>query len=147
MAPPKIAVELQLAAGDAAWLEQMAAKHGLPDAGKALRIVLTYARDESLAALGGTEATESPCSPLAAHSFAIEGFHEGVLQTLQEANNCQSVSEAVRLLLCHVRASVSEALLFGLIRCKHPDGCTSCPGHAAAAAAKAAAPAAPAAAE
>ncbi|CAI7795368.1 unnamed protein product [Closterium sp. NIES-53] len=51
----KIPVELQLAADEAAWLAQMAATHGLPDAGKALRIVLTYARDENLGALGGKE--------------------------------------------------------------------------------------------
>ncbi|CAI5949004.1 unnamed protein product [Closterium sp. NIES-65] len=77
--------------------------------GKALRIVLTYARDENLGALGG--------------------------------------KEAVRLLLHHVQAAVSEAILFGLVRCKRPLNCTSCPAHAAAAAAKVAPSAAPAAAE
>ncbi|CAI5473240.1 unnamed protein product [Closterium sp. Yama58-4] len=143
----KIPVELQLAADEAAWLAQMAATHGLPDAGKALRIVLTYARDENLGALGGKEAIQSPSSSLATHSFEIESFHEGVLRKIQEANNCDSVSEAVRVLLHHVQAAVSEAILFGLVRCKRPLNCTSCPAHAAAAAAKAAPPAAPAAAE
>ncbi|CAI5512767.1 unnamed protein product [Closterium sp. Naga37s-1] len=143
----KIPVELQLAADEAAWLAQMAATHGLPDAGKALRIVLTYARDESLGALGGKEAIQSASSSLATHSFEIESFHEDVLQKIQEANNCENVSEAVRVLLHHVQAAVSEAILFGLVRCKRPLNCTSCPAHAAAAAAKAAPSAAPAAAE
>ncbi|CAI5515050.1 unnamed protein product [Closterium sp. Naga37s-1] len=124
----KIPVELQLAADEAAWLAQMAATHGLPDAGKALRIVLTYARDENLGALGGKEGLQSPSSSLATHSFEIESF-------------------AVRVLLHHVQAGVSEAILFGLVRCKCPLNCTSCPAHAAAAAAKAAPSAAPAAAE
>ncbi|CAI5997319.1 unnamed protein product [Closterium sp. NIES-64] len=147
MAAAKIPVELQLAADDAAWLAQMAATHGLPDAGKALRIVLTYARDENLGALGGKEAIQSPSASLATHSFAIESFHEDVLKRIQETNNCDSVSEAVRLLLHHVQAAVSEAILFGLVRCKRPLNCTSCPAHAAAAAAKVAPSAAPAAAE
>ncbi|CAI5933618.1 unnamed protein product [Closterium sp. NIES-65] len=115
--------------------------------GKALRIVLTYARDENLGALGGKEAIQSPSASLATHSFAIESFHEDVLKRIQETNNCDSVSEAVRLLLHHVQAAVSEAILFGLVRCKRPLNCTSCPAHAAAAAAKVAPSAAPAAAE
>ncbi|CAI7788915.1 unnamed protein product [Closterium sp. NIES-53] len=76
-----------------------------------------------------------------------EHQHEDVLKKIQETNNCDSVSEAVRVLLHHVQAGVSEAILFGLVRCKRPLNCTSCPAHAAAAAAKAAPSAAPAAAE
>ncbi|CAI5524794.1 unnamed protein product [Closterium sp. Naga37s-1] len=171
MAAAKIPVELQLAADDAAWLRQMAATHGLPDAGKALRIVLTYARDENLVALGGKEAIQSPSASLATHSFAIESFHchspctahlsstlyRPLISTPSPPHHPHHASlsalcpssrvQAVRVLLRHVQAAVSEAILFGLVRCKRPLNCTSCPAHAAATAAKAAPPAAPAAAE
>eukprot|EP00243_Klebsormidium_subtile_P012695 TRINITY_DN790_c0_g1_i2.p1 TRINITY_DN790_c0_g1~~TRINITY_DN790_c0_g1_i2.p1 ORF type:complete len:107 (+),score=15.91 TRINITY_DN790_c0_g1_i2:857-1177(+) len=106
----------------------MAQKHNLPDDGKALRVLLSYAKNE-----GNNEAIFKKirciqCSKKdkTAKQFTIEQAHEAYLSTVIAAYELPDVNKAVRILIDYASSEGDEGLIFEVKRCAHGATCQSC---------------------
>lgn len=123
----KLQLPLELEQRQLDWLASMAEAHGLPDADKVLRIVLTYAREPSTSEQIFRQVQQSEPQELApSKPFTVEDFHVSLLDTLAAQHGLKSRDQAARKTVAFAALHGDEATIFGTIRCKHGATCSHC---------------------
>mmetsp|Transcript_36499 Transcript_36499/g.70024 ORF Transcript_36499/g.70024 Transcript_36499/m.70024 type:complete len:465 (-) Transcript_36499:1159-2553(-) len=118
----KVKQNFAMDSAQSAWLEAKAAEHGLPDAGKAVRVVLEYAcvsaNSSQAFSPPATKAPKPKSKAKVAVTVEVEKRHVDWLEQNLRAFKLPDAGKAMRCLLEYVRAEVEDPILFGKTRCK-----------------------------